>query len=173
MRAMKSLLLVFGIVVGAAAQSPEPPLSESRLTVHTLLREDVFAGFMANDMDRFARAERNIEQLLQDRPDQRGNLLAWKGRATLHRAVLAHEAGKADEFQRHLQAARDAFAEAAQQTAGNEGVAAITGGSSSLFADRLARAAARGGVVAGLRRLLDAVEAAGRRRRQASRASPR
>ena len=72
MRAMKSLLLVFGFVAVAAAQSPEPPLSESRLTVHTLLREDVFAGFMANDMVRFARAERNIEQLLRDRPGPTG-----------------------------------------------------------------------------------------------------
>lgn len=137
MRPMKSLLLVFVITVAAAAQSPEPPVSESRLTVHTLLREDVFAGFMANDMVRFARAERNIDQLLRDRPDQRGNLLAWRGLTSLHRAVLAHEAGKAGEFQRYFQAARDVFAEAAQQTAGNDGVAAITGGSFSVFADRL------------------------------------
>jgi tetratricopeptide (TPR) repeat protein len=134
---MKSVVLVFAIGAVAAAQSPEPPLSESRLTVHTLLREDVFAGWMANDMVRFARAERNIEQLLKDRPDQRGNLLAWKGAATLHRAVLAHEAGKADEFQQQYKAALDAFAEAAKQTSGNEGVPPITGGSFSVFADRL------------------------------------
>ncbi len=138
MRAMKSLLLVFGIVVGAAAQAPEPPLSDSRLTVHTLLREDVFAGFLANDMGRFARAERNIEQLLQQRPAERGNLMAWKGSTALYRAVLAHEAGKADEFQRLLQAARDAFGDAAQPGSGNDGVAAITGGSLAVFADSTA-----------------------------------
>jgi hypothetical protein len=137
MRLMRSLLLVLVISVAAAAQSPEPPLSESRLTVHPLLREDVFAGFMANDMVHFARAEGNIDQLLRDRPDQRGNLLAWTGLTSLHRAVLANEAGKADEFQRYFQAARDAFTEAAQQTSGNDGVAAITGGSFSVFADRL------------------------------------
>ena len=116
MRAMRSLVLIFGIVAAAAAQSPDPPLSDARLTVHTLLREDVFAGFMANDMERVARAERNLERLLQDRPGDRGNLLAWRGSIALHRAARAHEAGKADEFQRHLTAARDAFAEAAQQT---------------------------------------------------------
>jgi hypothetical protein len=137
MRAMKSLLLVFGIAAVAAAQSPEPPLSDSRLTVHTLLREDVFAGFMANDMVRFARAERNIEQLLRDRPGERGNLLAWKGSTHLHRAVLAHEGGNGNDFKRHLQAARDAFGEAARQTSGNDGAAAITGGSYVVFADRL------------------------------------
>jgi hypothetical protein len=107
------------------------------LTVHTLLREDVFAGFMSNDMARFERAERNIEQLLRDRPDQRGNLLAWKGSTLLHRAMLAHDAGRTSDFERALAAARAAFSEAAQQTSGNEGVAAITGGSYSVFADRL------------------------------------
>ena len=137
MRALASLVLLVGVIGVVAAQSPEPPLAETRLTVHTLLREDIFAGFMAKDMVRFERGERNLEQLLQDRPDQRGNLLAWKGLTLMHRAVLAHEAGKADEFAKHLQAARAAFAEAAKQTSGNEGVAAIAGGTYSVFADRL------------------------------------
>src|SRR5215510_12320413 len=113
MRAMSSLVLFLIAIGGVNAQSPEPPLSDSRLTVHTLLREDVFAGFMANDMVRFARAERNIGQLLKDRPDQRGNLLAWRGGTLMHRAVLAHEAGNNAEFVKQLEAARAAFAEAA------------------------------------------------------------
>jgi hypothetical protein len=137
MRVMSSLVLLFVAIAGASAQSPEPPLSETRLTVHTLLREDVFAGFMGNDMVRLARAERNIEQLLKDRPDQRGNLLAWKGGATMHRAVLAHESGNNGEFLKQLQAVRAAFAEAAKETSGNDGVAAITGGVYAVFADRL------------------------------------
>jgi hypothetical protein len=125
------------VIAGAKAQSPEPPLSDTRIPVHTLVREDIFAGFMANDMVRFARGERNVEQLLKDRPDQRGNLLAWRGSAGMYRAVLAHEAGNKDEFLAQLQAARSAFAEAAKQTSGNEGVAAITGGTYAVFADRL------------------------------------
>ena len=137
MRVLASLVVVFGLIGGVTAQSPEPPLGDTRLTVHTLLREDLFAGFMANDMDRFARGERNIEQLLKDRHDQRGNVLAWKGLATMHRAMLALESGKADEFRTQLEAARAAFAEAAKQTSGNDGVAAITGGTYSVFADRL------------------------------------
>jgi hypothetical protein len=138
MRAIASLFFVFGVIgVSAQSPSPEPPLADKRLTVHTLLREDLFAGFMANDMVRFARGERNVEQLLTDRPDQRGNILAWKGLALMHRAVMAHEAGKADVFATQLQAARAAFAEAATQTSGNEGVAPITGGTYAVFADRL------------------------------------
>jgi hypothetical protein len=134
---MVSLVLLLVAIAGVKAQSPEPPLSDTRLTVHTLVREDIFAGFMANDMVRFARGERNVEQLLKDRPDQRGNLLAWRGSATLHRAVLAHESGNSGEFLKQLEAARATFAEAAKQPSGNEGVAAITGGSYAVFADRL------------------------------------
>jgi hypothetical protein len=137
MPAMKSAILVFAVVTGTLAQSPEPPLADTRLPVHTLVREDVFAGFMANDMTRFARAERNIDVLIRERPTERGNLLAWRGSTSLYRAVLAHEAGNADEFQRHLQVAREAFASAAQATSGNEGAAAIAGGSFAVFADRL------------------------------------
>ena len=137
MRVMSSLVVLLLAIGGVKAQSPEPPLSDTRLTVHTLVREDIFAGFMANDMVRFARGERNVEQLLKARPDQRGNLLAWRGSATMFRAVLAHEAGNSGEFRTQLDAARAAFAEAAQQTSGNDGVAAITGGTYAVFADRL------------------------------------
>jgi hypothetical protein len=134
---MSSLVLLLIAIGSAEAQSPEPPLSDTRLAVHTLVREDIFAGFIGNDMVRFARGEKNVEQLLKDRPDQRGNLLAWRGGAAMLRAVLAHESGNNGEFLKYLQAARAAFAEAAKQTSGHEGVPAITGGSYVVFADRL------------------------------------
>lgn len=137
MHATKTVLLVFALGVVAGAQSPEPPLSDKRLTVHTLVREDLFAGFLANDMTRFTRGERNVEVLLRERPEQRANLLAWQGAAALYRAVVAHEAGKAQDFERLYQSARDAFAEALQPRTGDDGAAAIVGGTLSLFADRL------------------------------------
>lgn len=55
----------------------------------------------------------------------------------MHRAVLAHEAGNSGEFLKQLEAARAAFAEAARQPSGNDGAAAITGGTYAVFADRL------------------------------------
>src|SRR5438093_10069372 len=116
MAAFRTGLLVLAAVAMTAAQAPEPPLSDTRLTVHTLLREDVFAGFLANDMNRFARAERNIDTLLVQRPDERANLLAWKGATELYRAVLAHEAHEASEFHKYLHQARDHFAEAGKLT---------------------------------------------------------
>ncbi|HSB09433.1 MAG TPA: hypothetical protein VLM38_07950 [Blastocatellia bacterium] len=140
MIAIKRIIVIgFLLVTVAAARSPqaEPPLADSRLTVHTLVREDIFAGFMGDDMDRFARGEKNIDLLLAQRPAQRANLLAWKGGATLYRAVRAYENKHADEFKKLYQQTLDNFAEAGKLNTGNDGVAAVTGGSFALFADRL------------------------------------
>ena len=131
------LAVVFVSVVVAAAQSPEPPLSDSRLSVHTLVREDIFAGFLADDLDRFSRGEKNIQLLLEQRPGQKADLLAWKGGASLYRAVRAYENNRPDEFQRDYQQALDFFSQAGKLRSGNGGVAAVTGGSYVLLADRL------------------------------------
>lgn len=138
MRVLRTALVAFVAVTGVAAQTQDALLTDTRLSVHTLVREDIFAGFMNNQMDRLARGEQNVEALLQSRPDQRPNLVAWKAGATMYRAVLAHEAGKTAEFTRLWTEANNGFAEARKLSAGNDGVAAITGGTMSIFADRLA-----------------------------------
>jgi hypothetical protein len=84
-----------------------------------------------------ARAEQNIALLLQQRPAEKANLLAWRGGINVQRAVRAHETGKADEFAKHLKAAREDFAAAAKETSGNGGVAAVIGGTYAFFGDRL------------------------------------
>ena len=137
MRPLNTALLVFIVVGVAAAQSADPLLQDTRLTVHTLVREDIFAGWRTNNLDRLSKAEQNIEILLKERPDQRANLLAWKAGVTTYRAVRAHESGQAEEFGRRYAEALDGFAAAAKLETGNEGVAAITGGTMAVFADRL------------------------------------
>ena len=134
---VQSSLMVLALVAVTGVQSTEPPISDTRLTVHTLVREDIFAGFLDNNMDRFARGERNIDLLLEQRPSEKANLMAWRAGAALYRAVAAHEAGKSDEFTRQFQRARDEFAEAAKIGNGNDGVPAITGGTLVILADRL------------------------------------
>lgn len=134
---MKLVLVGVFVTVVSAQSSQTPPLSDTRLTVHTLVREDIFAGFISDDMQRFERGEKNIELLLEQRPAQKGNLLAWKGGALLYRAVLAHENNRPEEFKRYYRQAVDTFAEAGKQPSGNEGVGAVTGGSFAVFADRL------------------------------------
>ena len=118
-------------------ESPDPPLADKRLTVHTLLREDIFAGWRANDMERFARGEKNIDLLLEQRPASKAELLTWKGAAALFRAVLAHEAGNSDEFDKKFGQAREHFAEAKSLAPKHPAVAAIVGGTYVTFADRL------------------------------------
>ena len=137
MRALKGVLFAVAVVSTAAAQSLEPPLTDTRLSVHTLLREDIFAGFLDNNMERLARGERNLDQLLQQRPDQKANLLAWKGGILLHKAVRAHEAGDAASFTRQFTDARALFAEAQKHSTGEDGVAPIVGGTYAVFGDRL------------------------------------
>ena len=132
------LLLASGLATSQlSAQATDPPLDDTRLTIHTLVREDVFAGWRADNMQRLERAERNIESLLETRPAARAELLSWKGAATLYRAVLAHESGEADEFQALFDAASDNFREARQLDRSSIGVCAVCGGSLVMFGDRL------------------------------------
>jgi hypothetical protein len=133
---LKTLLVVVLVTV-AVAQSPEPPISDTRLSIHTLVREDIFAGILADDMERLTRGERNIQLLLEKRPAAKPPLLAWKGSATLYRAVRAHETNRSDEFQKYYRQALDLFSEARQLKPEDEGVAAITGGTYVVLADRL------------------------------------
>ena len=137
MRLLSGALVVLVVIAAPAAQSSGDLPSDTRLSVHTLVREDIFAGFKSDNMARFERGERHIEILLAQRPEQRGNLLAWKAGATAYRAVLAHEAGQSAAFARLYADMLAGFADAARTTTGNNGVAAITGGTLVGFADRL------------------------------------
>ena len=137
MNIIKRTLVLVVLVTAAAAQSPGPSLSDSRLSVNTLLREDIFSGFLAGDMERFARGEKNIELLLEQRPAVKPTLLAWKALASLYRAVLANESNHPAEFQQYYQKALDLFAEANKLGPMDGGVIAVTGGSYVVLADRL------------------------------------
>jgi tetratricopeptide (TPR) repeat protein len=132
-----SLVVMASAALPAQAPTPAPPLADTRLTVHTLLREDIFAGFLQSDLARLARAEKNIELLLASRPGERASLLAWQGGTVLTRAVLANEARQSDQFQRQYARAQELFAEAARLGPDNVGVFAITGGTLVVLADRL------------------------------------
>jgi hypothetical protein len=84
-----------------------------------------------------SRGEKNIELLLEKRPKAKAELLAWKGGALLYRATLALEKNQRAEFEQKYKQALAFFAEAKQVGPENGGVAAVTGGSLGLFADRL------------------------------------
>lgn len=136
----RTLLMVLALVVisvAVPAQAPEPPITDTRLTIHTLVREDIFAGFLQNDLTRLARAEKNIELLLASRPGDRPGLLAWQGSTALTRAANAYEAKQPDQFRQQYRRAQDLFAEAMKLGPADVGVHAVTGGSQITLADRL------------------------------------
>lgn len=137
MCALKRILLLVAFVTVAAAQSPEPPLSDSRLTIHTLVREDIFAGFLSDDGQRLARGEKNLQLLLEKRPAAKADLLAWQAGVALYRAVRAHEQKRPDEFKQHYRQALDLFTQAHELAPKGPAIAAVTGGSYMIFADRL------------------------------------
>jgi hypothetical protein len=75
---ISGVLLALMIITATSAEIPDPPLSETRLTIHTLLREDIFAGLLENDMQRLTRGEKNIQLLLQQRPEANAPLMGWR-----------------------------------------------------------------------------------------------
>src|SRR5262249_10601053 len=93
--------------------------------------------FLSDDQERFSRGEKNIDLLLAQRTGDRAPLLAWKGGATLYRAVRALENNHPDEFKEKYQQAVDFFNEAAKTGPNDGGGIAVTGGSFAVFADRL------------------------------------
>lgn len=111
--------------------------SDRRLTVHTLVREDIFAGFLVNDMTRFAQGEAALEQLDKERPNQRQHVRVWQGAAALYRSVLAYEAGNAAEGDKLYATAQSDYDEAVKLGPNDPGVWAVNGASRALFADRL------------------------------------
>jgi hypothetical protein len=138
---MTKMLLTLGLVVvflvGAPAPSPEPPIADARVAVQTLVREDIFAGFLQGNVARLARAEKNLESLLTSRPANRAEILAWQGSCALTRAAMAHEANQPALFAEHYKRARALFNDAATAGPDNDGVFAIIGGSQVMLADRL------------------------------------
>lgn len=131
------LLVLGALVTGVAAQSTESPISDTRLSVHTLVREDVFAGFLSDDMDRFNRGEKNVDLLLEKRPKDKADLLSWKGGIALYRAVRANEANNSSEAEKYYNQAQEFFTQARQVNSQSGGVIAVIGGSNLFLADRL------------------------------------
>lgn len=126
-------------VAAMLAQSPAPPTAvyDPRLTVHWLVREDIFAGAMSNDQARLANGERTLSRLLIERPADKPDILAWQGWATLTRAVYAHEQSNESQFDKYYRKAADLYTEATRLAPTSGAVAIIVGGSYAVLGDRL------------------------------------
>jgi hypothetical protein len=110
---------------------------DPRIGVSPLVREDLFAGILANDMTRFARAEATLEQLDQERPDKRSTIRAWQGAAAFYRAILAYESGDAQAGSRFYAQAQTRLDEASKLGPNDLSSLSLGGFANALFADRL------------------------------------
>ena len=131
------ILVVFFFIGIAQAQVSPGPVLDARLSVHTLVREDIFAGFMANDRDLLSRGELTLQRLRLERPQDKADIIACQGWASLTRAMYAHEANNDLECADLYQTARSAYAEAMQLAPNSDAVAIIIGASDAVLADRL------------------------------------
>jgi hypothetical protein len=133
-------LVMCMITLSAAAQTPATVTFDPDIPFSTIIREDLFAGFLnGRDLngERFRRGEANLEILLAERPQDRPGLLAWKGGIALKRATDAIQAGRKDEFQREYRKATELYSEAAKLAPGSVDVMAVTGAGLAIFADGL------------------------------------
>lgn len=115
----------------AVAGEPKP----DRVPTHVWVREDLFAGLLANDMERFARGEEKLADLLAANP-KNYEAMPWKMSAEVFRAVRAYEAGNRAEFDQRYQKAIAGFEAMNKQAPNNVGILAIYGGTISTLSHR-------------------------------------
>jgi hypothetical protein len=137
MNTLSRISLFFLLVSLAAAQSPVQHLSDTRLSVNTLVREDLFAGFLTDDLERMERGKKNIDLLLEKRPSEKPSLLAWKASAEVYLAVRALEGNRSDDYRKKYRTAMDLFSQSQQLDPNGVGFNAIRGGTIVVFGDRL------------------------------------
>ena len=134
-------IAIAGVASAQAVSTPSAAqLADSRLPVSTLVREDLFDGFLANDMASLAKGEANLAKLYDTRPDARPETRAWQAGALIYRAVLAREAGKTADYASLYARAMADLDEADLKKATQPAVMAIGGGVGVLFGDRVAPA---------------------------------
>ncbi|MBS1824188.1 MAG: hypothetical protein JST93_02620 [Acidobacteria bacterium] len=94
-RTLLGLLAVPFLLTAESLDKPE------KLTIHTWVREDIFAGWMAKDAEALARGERKLEHFLASNPTH-SSALAWKFLATQYHLRDAIAKGNKAEYQKRL-----------------------------------------------------------------------
>ena len=134
---MRSVLTVLFATALSLAFAQEKPRN---IPVSTWVREDLFAGYLDGDMVRHGHGVKKLDDVIAKNPKD-AVAVAWKGGNALLFAVRAYEAGNMPGFEAEYANALDVFASAAeiaeQVRPAREGVLAITGGSFTVFGDRL------------------------------------
>lgn len=84
-------IVLFALPVLAAERKPD------NIPTDVWVREDLFAGYLVNDMERLARGEAKAADVLAANPND-VSAASWGLSAAFYRAILAYEAGGRAEF---------------------------------------------------------------------------
>jgi hypothetical protein len=103
--------------------------------VSTWVREDLFAGFLVDDMDRLETGMQKLDEILAQEPSDLG-ALAWRASVDYYLALRAHEADNRVDFERLYGRAMDAFRSLYESAPEEISVLAVTSGATSLMAGR-------------------------------------
>ena len=87
------------IVFLGAALFMLPAMAQQKFTLHWLVREDLFAGLLANDHARFEKGVETLNKVGRFYPE--AEVVSWQALVEGTRAVWAHEAGQPEDFRRH------------------------------------------------------------------------
>jgi len=111
-----------------------------KMRVSTWVREDIFAGYMDNDMDRHAKGVAKLERVLAANPNA-ADAIAWQGGNALFAAVRAYESGDMAGFDAKYRECLDLLSRAnaigEKMPVYRQSLLAITGGAFTVFSDRL------------------------------------
>lgn len=126
-----AVLFTAGMAILAAQ-----PARPANVPIHTWVREDIFAGLLDQDLERFGRGEEKIREYLAETPG-RPDALGWMAGIKLHRAALAFDAGKTAEAELLMGEALQAMDTAVRNGPENFGMHATIGGSIVTIANKL------------------------------------
>ena len=118
---------ILGVVSGQPPENAAPA---------TTVREDLFAGILADDMESLNARMNKLESVLKENSNSAGSI-AWRGAGELTLAVHAHETGKPDSFNTWYEAAVRSFADAERLAPKNVGVYDVSGAAWGTLGDRL------------------------------------
>lgn len=146
------MLLVSALLPICAWASDRP----AGMSVHTWVREDIFAGFMANDIERFDRGVAKVDEILQATPANPA-ALAWRGSADIYRATRARVAGNTAQYRSLLDRGMATMAKARELAPNDVGVLVISA-VPVLMADQLDEADRRPAAELGRKTTLAAIK---------------
>lgn len=132
MKTLTTLLFLLAGALGVFAQQQRP----ANIPIHTWVREDLFAGFMADDMARFERGEQKVLEYLAETPG-RPDASAWLVGAKLYRASRAFKEGKTSEADALVREATQLMDTAVANAPDDPGVQATMAGSIVTLANKL------------------------------------